>query len=88
MKTHIEVLEEQLSLCELTLDNKDMIIDLKNKYIEKIFDVLIKQGYLKGKEFIPRVNPYHGSCCCCQTCGQGHDECICSHNELLKAIYE
>ena len=32
---------------------------------------------------IPRVKPYHGPCCCCMTCGRGHDECVCQLNELL-----
>ena len=43
-------------------------------------------GYLKGREMIGKIKPFHGSCCCCQTCGQQHDNCVCSHNSLLAAL--
>ena len=55
---------------------RDVIEALSNKEL----------GYMKGCEFIAPVKPHHGSCCCCMTCGQGHDECVCQHNELLSAL--
>ena len=54
---------------------------------KNFLNTLIKEGYLIGEKFIPAEKPFHGNCCCCQTCGRAHDECVCSHNELLKAIY-
>lgn len=43
-------------------------------------------GYMKGCEFIESIKPNHGSCCCCMTCGQYHDDCVCQHNELLAVL--
>ena len=32
------------------------------------------------------IKPTHGNCCTCQKCGHGHDECVCSHNEIVDII--
>ncbi len=50
------------------------------------------EGTLKaGKlEKIPQAerSPHrtHGSCCYCDTCGYGHDDCVCIHNETIEWI--
>ena len=70
--------------------NKEIVDTfIKNVEIDKILDVLIEHGYLKGKTFLPKdlVPSGHGSCCYCGTCGKYHDDCVCNHNELLEAIY-
>lgn len=51
--------------------------------VEDVHRVLIDLGYLEGSDPISTVKPTHGSCCTCQDCGYYHDECVCSHNELL-----
>jgi len=54
--------------------------------LKNVIEILISEGYLKSGMFIPPIPPTHGSCCTCQTCGQFHDECVCSHNELLAKL--
>jgi len=34
----------------------------------------------------PFMKPTHGNCCTCQTCGYGHDECVCENNKILKSV--
>lgn len=54
--------------------------------LEDVFDILKELGYLQSDAFIlPRV-PTHGSCCTCQDCGYGHDECVCNSNELVLSL--
>ncbi len=53
---------------------------------ERIIVLLIEKGYLLGEQVLETRKPTHGNCCTCQTCGQGHDECVCDHNELLQAL--
>ncbi len=56
--------------------------------LRDVIDLLARDdlGCLKGREMVAKVKPFHGSCCCCQTCGQQYDDCVCSHNELLAAL--
>jgi radical SAM superfamily enzyme len=56
--------------------------------LEKVVNVLVEEGYLKGKELIPHDNSKksHGGCCYCGTCGHDKDDCVCEHNRLLTHI--
>lgn len=51
-----------------------------------IRELLIEEGILRGHEPIATQNPTHGSCCTCQKCGSPHDECVCTHNEVLEKL--
>ena len=62
--------------------------EIKEAMRIKFIQLLIDDGYLKGSDFIVGVKPTHGNCCTCQTCGYAHEDCVCSHNELLKKIKE
>lgn len=55
---------------------------------ERIIDILIEEGYLKGRELIPNDTSKkgHGSCCYCQSCGHDKDYCVCEHNRLLQTL--
>jgi len=57
-------------------------------FYDDLVDMLITQGHLKGKDFIPKSTEKHshGSCCYCNDCRHLHDECVCGHNELLEQI--
>ena len=62
-----------------------------NSYIKKvdIINLLISEGYIKeylGYKLAERIKPSHGNCCTCQTCGQGHDDCVCDHNRWIENI--
>lgn len=35
---------------------------------------------------LPNETPTHGNCCTCQKCGHSHDECVCEHNEIERAL--
>ena len=63
---------------------KETLIEERNR----IIDILIDQEYLGGTVLLPTRKPTHGNCCTCQDCGQGHDECVCYHNNLLSAILD
>lgn len=54
--------------------------------LKRVVDTLVRLGYLKGGRAIDVIIPRHGNCCTCQKCGYHHDDCVCAHNELLKAI--
>lgn len=54
--------------------------------LREVVEVLVRLGYLKGDKLIDAIKPRHGNCCTCQTCGHEQDDCVCAHNELLKAI--
>jgi hypothetical protein len=58
--------------------------------MEKVVDLLIKEGYLKGREPLPHYAGKwnHGPCCTCQTCHFDYDYCVCSHNYLLKELLD
>ncbi len=51
--------------------------------LDDVIECLILNGYLVGDKPVAPVPPRHGSCCTCQECGHGHDECVCDHNSLL-----
>jgi len=55
----------------------------------RVVDVLIAEGYLKGKELLPHYEGKntHGTCCNCSTCRHQHDDCVCEHNRLLAALF-
>lgn len=70
--------------CEHWVD--DGIDDGLKDERRKVVEVLVRLGYLKGDKLIDAIKPRHGNCCTCQTCGHEQDDCVCAHNELLKAI--
>jgi len=39
-----------------------------------------------GVGILPHREPAHGPCCTCQECGHYHDECVCEHNEIERAL--
>lgn len=53
---------------------------------DNLCELLIRDGYLKGREPLPTRRPTHGNCCTCQGCGQDHDDCVCEHNRLLAEL--
>ena len=59
-------------------------IDKHNKIIKYLTDC----GIMEGDKLKEKKKPDHGSCCTCQNCGYNYDNCICNHNEHLKAIKE
>lgn len=54
--------------------------------LRAVCELLIAEGYLKCLVPMSHVKPSHGPCCTCQTCGHEHDECVCSHNDLLQKL--
>ena len=53
--------------------------------LEDVLDILKEYSSFKGGfKKIPPIKPGHGPCCTCQRCGYHHDECVCSHNEMLE----
>jgi len=56
--------------------------------IDDVMDILIEQGYIRTKDIQPKTKPNHGPCCCCQGCGEYHDDCFCDDNGLLEALAE
>lgn len=65
---------------ECSLDQFVKLRDVIDLLSRKDFD------FLKGCNIFEKIKPFHGSCCCCQTCGRMHEECVCSHNELLSEL--
>jgi hypothetical protein len=52
--------------------------------IEFVKQLLREYGDLKeSDDIIQHRTPRHGPCCTCQTCGYYHDECVCTHNEII-----
>jgi hypothetical protein len=56
--------------------------------LDSILNLLVRLEVLRGKELIPCEQPHHGSCCCCQKCGQHYDDCVCEHNRILRALLD
>ena len=54
-----------------------------------MFDIRKELGIGQDQRVDTR-RPTHGSCCTCQTCGYGHDECMCQDNALVRVaeMYE
>jgi hypothetical protein len=36
----------------------------------------------------PFRKPTHGTCCTCQTCGHGYDECQCGYSEYIEMAWQ
>lgn len=49
-------------------------------YLQRIEDWLIESGFMEAGGIQDRQKPSHGSCCTCQTCGRGYDDCVCDSN--------
>ena len=39
-----------------------------------------------GRGIVAPIQPRHGNCCCCQICGQFHDDCVCQHNKIEEVM--
>lgn len=52
---------------------------------EKIIKFLTDEYGYKG-EYVEPIKQKHGSCCCCITCGQYHDECVCESNRIHEFV--
>jgi len=50
---------------------------------DDVLKLLVDENILMGYELIKTRKPTHGTCCTCQNCGEGYDDCICDHNEVL-----
>ena len=55
---------------------------------QDLIDYLIRIGDVEdnGFEKIQPIKMRHGSCCCCNDCGQYHDDCVCGHNGWIDVI--
>lgn len=65
-------------------------IELVNPVVslERVLVTLFDAGVITSTEIQQRLPPRHGTCCTCQDCGRLHDECVCSSNEILEAIFK
>ncbi len=59
---------------------------------KKIIEYFTTYSIMKGDKFLEKnivdKNKHHGSCCTCQFCFFDYEQCVCAHNEHLKAINE
>lgn len=53
---------------------------------EKVEDYFLEQGYIKERIELKTINPTHGNCCTCQSCGYAHEDCICEHNRNIQFL--
>ncbi len=53
---------------------------------EHLLDALVKSCHLQSATPLGHRRPGHGSCCTCQTCGHGYNDCVCDNNGMLKVI--
>ena len=51
-----------------------------------VLEVLWDEEVIRYTEIQPLWKPTHGTCCTCQDCGRPYDECVCTDNEIIKAI--
>lgn len=63
---------------------------MQAKIIEKLLEVISEHtswkpniGYIK-----PSAKSHKCGCCCCSTCHEHHDDCVCEHNEIETKINE
>jgi len=54
--------------------------------LKDVIKVLIDVGVLKSGMFILPKKPTHGECCMCRWCGYMHEDCVCTHNEILAKL--
>ncbi len=55
------------------------------EFMEKIEIFMINEFNYKG-EYIEPINMGHGACCCCSTCGQYNDDCVCENNRIYNLL--
>jgi len=54
---------------------------------KKLIKLLQEDGDLKNHyDILPHAKMQHGTCCCCPDCGHFHDDCVCTHNRIIKII--
>ncbi len=78
---------QPVSPCEI----EDFIRSEISKAVEgerkRIMDILIKEGYLKSRDILPKeILVDRCGCCYCHDCGRHNDYCVCSSNRLLKSL--
>ena len=57
--------------------------------IEKLildFEKFLKDEYGYNGTFTENIKMSHGICCCCSSCGQYHDDCVCESNRIYQFI--
>ena len=54
--------------------------------IDDVLDALVELEVITSKEIRETRTPTHGTCCTCQVCGWWYDECVCTHNAILKKL--
>ena len=78
-------LREYLTLTSRQKGNREMT---KGEMLDEILDLLQGENVLKRKNHtIETRQPFHGSCCCCQSCGYAYDECVCQHNRVFEELH-
>jgi len=88
---HFQAEQYECPLCKANDEIKRLRalhVSARESIIKQVVDVLIEQGQLMGSEPKKTCKPIHGNCCTCQECGMAHDDCVCEHNELLRAILD
>lgn len=60
---------------------------MKEELINQFKEFLKEHCGLPNK-YTPPIKMSHGSCCCCITCGQYHDECVCEKNYMYEKFEE
>ena len=75
-------------MTETIEDNEPSIVDEANVVVNLIdvLTVLNDLGILRGYIQIPAIELDDDYENCCKHCGHDIDDCVCSHNELLKQL--
>ena len=54
--------------------------------LEQVLETLHTLGVIRSTKKVAPIKPGHGPCCTCQECGQHHDDCVCTTNEIIDAL--
>ena len=55
--------------------------------LEDVLELLREYSDLKeSDEELPHTKPRHGPCCTCGKCGHFYDDCVCTHNEIIRKL--
>lgn len=66
------------------MENLDSLVKLKDVII--LLDEYAEQFDAADLNLKPTRKPTHGACCTCHACGHYHDECVCTHNEVITML--
>ncbi len=58
------------------------------QFVKMRHDLAEQTDWTPGRGVVPAIEPVHGNCCCCQVCGQFHDDCVCQHNAVAAVMEE